>query len=78
MQDSLNALLDAKANQIANAGRYERQAYRSDHYRQNLTTTLRDVTLKHLEAFRGATFASKVIERYRRQESFLRQAMMEM
>ena len=49
VQDSLNALLDAKANQIANAGRYERsderQACCSGHYRQNLTTTSRDVTL---------------------------------
>ena len=45
VQDSLNALLDAQANQIANAGRCERQAYRFGHYRHNLTTTLGDVTL---------------------------------
>jgi transposase-like protein len=45
VQDSLNALLDKEANQIVNAGRYERQACCSGHYRQNLTTTLRDVTL---------------------------------
>jgi putative transposase len=29
-------------------------------------------------SFRGATFASKLIERYHRQESFLEQAMVEM
>jgi putative transposase len=45
VQDSLNALLDKEANQIANAGRYERQACCSGHYRQNLTTTSRDVAL---------------------------------
>ena len=82
VEDALNALLDEEADQIVNAGRYERtdrrQAYRSGHYRRSLTTTSRDMTLKHLEAFRGATFASKVIERYHRQESFLEQAMMEM
>ncbi|RRG00013.1 MAG: hypothetical protein DUD39_01145 [Coriobacteriaceae bacterium] len=50
VQDSLNALLDAQANQIVNAGRYERQACCSGHYRQNLTTTSVDVALKHLEA----------------------------
>ena len=53
VQDSLNTLLDKEANQIANAGRYEWQAYRFGHYRQNLTTTSVDVTLKRLEAFRG-------------------------
>ena len=45
VQDSLNALLDAQANQITNAGRCERQACCFGHYRQNLTTTLGDVTL---------------------------------
>ena len=78
VQDSLNALLDAQANQIVNAGRYERQACCFGHYRQNLNTTSRDVALKHLEALRGAAFASKVIEHYHRQESFLEQALMEM
>jgi len=45
VQDSLNALLDEEANQIVNAGRYERQVCYSGHYRQNLTTTSVDVTL---------------------------------
>ena len=38
VEDALNALLDAEADQIANAGRHgrtdERQAYRSGHYRR--------------------------------------------
>ena len=41
VQGSLNALLDKEANQSANAGRCERQAYRFGHYRHNLTATLR-------------------------------------
>jgi len=81
VEDALNALLDEEADQIVNAGRYERtdrrQAYRSGHYRRSLTTTSRDVTL-NMPKLRGATFASKVIERYHRQESFLEQALMEM
>jgi len=43
VEDALNALLDAEADQIVNAGRHgrtdERQAYRSGHYGRNLTTT---------------------------------------
>ena len=49
VEDALNALLDAEADQIANAGRYERtderQAYRSGHYRRGLTTTCGEVEL---------------------------------
>lgn len=49
VEDTLNALLDEEADQIVNAGRYERtdrrQAYRSGHYRRSLTTTSGDVTL---------------------------------
>jgi putative transposase len=81
IEDSLNALLDEEADQIANASRYERtderQAYRSGHYRRNLTTTSGNVTL-NVPKLRGATFASRVIERYRRRETSVEEAMMEM
>ena len=81
VEDALNALLDAEADQIANAGRYERtderQAYRSGHYRRGLTTTCGEVEL-NVPKLRGATFASKVVERYRRRESSVEEAMMEM
>ena len=80
VEDALNALLDAEADQIANAGRYERtderQAYRSGHYRRGLTTTCGEVEL-NVPKLRGATFASKVVERYRRRESSVEEAMME-
>ena len=81
VEDALNALLDAEADQIANAGRYERtderQACRSGHYRRGLTTTCGEVEL-NVPKLRGATFASKVVERYRRRESSVEEAMMEM
>ena len=81
VEDALNELLDEEAGQIVNAGRYERtdrrQAYRSGHYRRSLTTGSGDVTL-NMPKLRGATFASKVIERYRRRESSDEEAMMEM
>ena len=42
-----------------------RQAYRSGPYRRGLTTTCGEVEL-NVPKLRGATFASKVVERYRR------------
>ena len=81
VEDTLNALLDEEADQIANAGRYERtderQAYRSGHYTRRLQTTSGEVELS-VPKLRGATFASKVIERYRRRETSVEEAMMEM
>ena len=42
VQETINALLDEEADQLVNAGRYERtderQAYRSGHYRRRLVT----------------------------------------
>lgn len=42
VEETLNALLDEEADQLVNAGRYERtderQAYRSGHYRRRLVT----------------------------------------
>ena len=81
VEETLNALLDEEADQIANARRYERtderQAYRSGHYERGLTTTSGEVTLR-VPKLRGATFASQVIERYRRRESSVEEAMVEM
>lgn len=56
--------------------RYEdndhRQGYRSGHYSRNLTTTSGDVTLK------GISFQTAIIERYRRRESNMEEALIEM
>lgn len=81
VEETLNALLDEEADQIANARRYERtdqrQAYRSGHYERGLTTTSGDMTLR-VPKLRGATFVSQVVERYRRREESVEEAMVEM
>ena len=49
-EETLNELLEAEAEKLTQAARYERneqrQGYRSGHYNRNLTTTSGDVTLK--------------------------------
>ena len=49
VEETLNGLLEAEANQLTNAAKYERseerQGYRSGHYSRSLTTTSGDVTL---------------------------------
>ena len=80
VEETLNALLDEEADQLVNAGRYERtderQAYRSI-YRRRLVTGGSEVELS-VPKLRGATSATKIIERYRRRESSVEEAMMEM
>ena len=80
VEETLNALLDEEADQLVNAGRYERtdkrQAYRGGHYRRRLVTGTGEVELS-VPKLRGATSATKIIERYRRRESSVEEAMME-
>ena len=49
VEETLNELLEAEAEKLTRAARYERsearQGYRSGHYDRNLTTTSGDVTL---------------------------------
>ena len=72
VKETLNGLLEAEAQKLTQAARYERseerQAYRSGHYQRNLTTTSGDVTL-NVPRLKGATFETAIIERYRRRES---------
>jgi len=81
VQETLNALLDEEADSLAGAERYERSAdrdaYRSGHYKRKLTTTSGEVELA-VPKLRGATFQTAVIERYRRRETSVEEAMMEM
>ena len=48
VEETLNELLEAEAEKLTQAGRYERnearQGYRSGHYDRNLTTTSGEVT----------------------------------
>ena len=56
VEETLNELLEAEAEKLTQAGRYERnkarQGYRSGHYDRNLTTTSGDVTL-HVPRLKG-------------------------
>ena len=80
VQETLNALLDEKADEMVGAERYERtaarEAYRSGHYERKLITTSGEVALD-APKLRGATFQTAVIERYRRRETSVEEAIIE-
>lgn len=81
VEETLNGLLDKEAEQLTNAARYERsqarQGYRSGHYKRNLMTTSGEVTLK-VPKLKGVSFETAIIERYRRRESSVEEALIEM
>ena len=72
VEETLNALLDAEADRLCNAQRYERTEARRDtragHYERNLQTKAGEVTLK-VPKLRRQTFETAIIERYRRREA---------
>ena len=80
IEETLNELLEAEAEKLTQAARYERneqrQGYRSGHYNRNLTTTSGDVTLK-VPKLKGISFETAIIERYRRRESSVEEALIE-
>lgn len=77
----LNAMLDATADEIANAARYERtgerKAYRAGHYERKLTAKAGRLALK-VPRLKGAVFESAVIERYRRREQSVEESLIDM
>ena len=81
VEETLNGLLDAEADQLCNAQRYERTAARSDsragHYSRKLQTQAGQVELK-VPKLRQTTFESAIIERYKRRESSVEEALIEM
>lgn len=81
VEETLNALLDQEADQLINAGKYERsgdrKGYRSGHYDRNFTTTSGDVKL-HVPKLKGVQFETAIIERYRRRECSVEEALIEM
>ena len=81
MTQILNAMLDAEADEITGAVRYERKegrkAYRAGHYERTLTAKAGRLELR-VPKLKGAVFESAVIERYRRRESSVEEALMEM
>ena len=81
VEEALNELLEKEAESLTQAARYERsearQGYRSGHYDRSLTTTSGDVTL-HIPRLKGVSFETAIIERYRRRESSVEEALIEM
>jgi putative transposase len=81
VEETLNELLEKEAESLTQAARYERsearQGYRSGHYDRNLTTTSGDVTL-HMPRLKGVSFETAIIDRYRRRESSVKEALNEM
>lgn len=81
VEETLNSLLDQEAEELTMAFRYERterrKGYRSGHYMRNLQTTSGNVTLK-VPKLKGIPFETAIIERYRRRESRVEEALIEM
>src|SRR5215813_13197907 len=81
VEETLNALLDAEADRLCNAQRYERSEARRDtragHYERKLQTKAGEVRLK-VPKLRAQTFETAIIERYRRRESSVEEALIEM
>ena len=81
VEETLNELLDKEAEELTGAGKYERtvsrQGYRSGHYSRKLTTTSGEVRLE-IPKLKGVQFETAIIERYRRRESSVEEALIEM
>ena len=76
VEETLNAMLDAEADRLCGAGRYERSEARQDtragSYERTLHTKLK------IPKLRRQTFETAIIERYRRRESSVEEALIEM
>ena len=81
VEETLNAMLDAEADAQCGAKRYERSPERLDtragHYERKLLTPSGEVSLQ-VPRLRKLTFETEIIERYRRRESSVEEAMVQM
>ncbi len=81
VEETLNGLLEAEADALCGAQRYERSSDRVDtragHYERKLGTKAGEVTLK-VPKLRRLPFETAIIERYRRRESSVEEALVEM
>lgn len=81
VEDTLNALLDAEADRLTNASRYERTEGRKDtragSYHRKLLTKAGEVDLK-VPRLRTLPFESAIIERYKRREISVEEALVDM
>ena len=81
VEETLNKMLDAEAESLCSAKRYERNGeragYRAGHYERELTTPAGTMTLK-IPKLKRIRFETEIIERYRRRESSVEESMVEM
>lgn len=80
VEETLNGLLDAEADRLCGARNYERTEGRKDtragSYDQQLQTKAGEVTLT-VPKLRNLPFETAIIERYRRRESSVEGALIE-
>lgn len=81
VEDTLNALLNAEADAICNAGRYQRTPDRLDtragSYHRKLLTKAGEVDLK-VPRLRSLPFETEIIRRYQTKQSSVEEALIEM
>jgi transposase-like protein len=81
VEQTLNALLDAEADALCGAKKYQRSPERLDtragHYTRKLHTKAGEVELK-VPKLRTLPFETAIIERYRRRETSVEEALVEM
>jgi len=81
VEQTLNQLLDEEADRVAGAGRYERSEERVDtragSYRRKLQTKAGEVELT-VPRLRKLPLETAIIERYKRRESSVEEALIEM
>jgi putative transposase len=81
VEQTLNGLLDAEADELCGAKRYARSPERLDtragHYDRKLQTQAGEVRL-NVPRLRSLPFETQIIERYRRRESSVEEALVEM
>ncbi len=81
VEETLNAMLDAEADALCGAQRYERSPDRVDtragHYARSFHTKAGEVKL-NMPKLRAQTFETAIIERYKRREASIEESLIEM
>ena len=81
VEETLNAMLQKEADELCKARRYERAegrvSTRAGHYARKLHTKAGEVTLQ-MPRLRAVPFETAIVERYRRRESSVEEALIEM
>ena len=81
VEETLNKLLEEEADRLTNARRYEHNEARKDtragYYQRKLHTKAGEVNLK-VPRLRHLPFETAIIERYKRRESSIEEALIEM